>query len=112
MIGKFGDLLFQRCLKTTVMKTEIENLMGFPGGSDNKEPACNAGDLGLIPGSGRTPGEGNGYPLQYSCLEDSMDRRVWQVTVQEVTESDTTERLSLGQKQLCTFTSLPLWDGH
>ena len=50
MIGKFGDLLFQRCLKTTVMKTEIENLMGFPGGSDNKEPACNAGDLGLIPG--------------------------------------------------------------
>ena len=89
MIGKFGDLLFQRCLKTTVMKTEIENLMGFPGGSDNKEPACNAGDLGLIPGSGRTPGEGNGYPLQYSCLEDSMDRRVWQVTVQEVTESRT-----------------------
>ena len=75
MIGKFGDLLFQRCLKTTVMKTEIENLMGFPGGSDNKEPACNAGDLGLIPGLGRSPGEGNSYPLQYSGLRNSMDCR-------------------------------------
>ena len=45
----------------------------FPGGSDSKESACNAGDLGSIPGSGRSPGEGNGYPLQYSCLENSMD---------------------------------------
>ena len=44
------------------------------GGSDSKEPACNAGDLGSIPGSGRFPGEGNGYPLQYSCLENSMNR--------------------------------------
>ena len=47
---------------------------GFPGGSDGKESAYNAGDLDLIPGSGRSPGEGNGYPLQYSCLENSMDR--------------------------------------
>ena len=46
----------------------------FPGGSDGKESACNAGDLGSVPGSGRSPGEGNGNPLQYSCLEDSMDR--------------------------------------
>ena len=46
----------------------------FPGGSDGKESACNAGDLGLIPSSGRSPGEGNDYPLQYSCLEYSMDR--------------------------------------
>ena len=46
--------------------------MGFPGGSDGKESACNAGDLGSIPGSGRSPGEGNGYPLQYSCLENPM----------------------------------------
>ena len=45
----------------------------FPGGSDSKESACNAGDLGSVPGSGRSPGEGNGYPLQYSCLENSMD---------------------------------------
>ena len=46
---------------------------GFPGGSAGKEFACDAGDLGLIPGSGRSPGEGNGYPLQYSCRENSMD---------------------------------------
>ena len=46
----------------------------FPGGSDGKASACNAGDLGSIPGSGRSPGEGNGNPLQYSCLENSMDR--------------------------------------
>ena len=50
---------------------------GFPGGSDSKESACNAGDLGLIPGSGRSPGEGNGNPLQYSCLENCMDRGAW-----------------------------------
>ena len=48
--------------------------MGFSGGSDGKESACNAGDPGSIPGSGRSPGEGNGKPLQYSCLENSMDR--------------------------------------
>ena len=46
---------------------------GFPGGSDGKASACNAGDLGLIPGSGRSPGEGNGNPLQHSCLENRMD---------------------------------------
>ena len=50
------------------------NLLGFPGGSDGKESACNAGVPGSIPGSGRSPGEGNGNPLQYSCLENSMDR--------------------------------------
>ena len=49
-------------------------MLGFSGGSDRQEPACNAGDLGLIPGLGRSPGEGHSYPLQYSCLENSMDR--------------------------------------
>ena len=49
----------------------------FPGGSDGKGSACNAGDLGLILWSGRSPGEGNGYSLQYSCLENPMDRGVW-----------------------------------
>jgi len=49
----------------------------FPGSSDGKDSACNAGDLGLIPGLGRSPGEGNGNPLQYSCLENSMDRGAW-----------------------------------
>ena len=47
---------------------------GFPGGSDSKESTCNVGDLGLIPGLGRSPGEGNGYPLEYPSLENSMDR--------------------------------------
>ena len=46
--------------------------MGFPGGSDNKDSACNSGDLGSIPGLGRSPGEGNGNPLQYFCLENSV----------------------------------------
>ena len=50
--------------------------LSFPGGSDSKESACNAGDLGSIPGLERSPGEVNGYPLQYSCLENSMDRGV------------------------------------
>ena len=55
----------------------VGQLLGFPGDSDDKESSCNAGDLGLIPGSVRTPGEGNGNPLQYSCLENSMDRGAW-----------------------------------
>ena len=55
--------------------------------SDGKESACNAGDLDSIPGLGRSPGEGNGYPLQYSCLENPMDRGDWQATVHGVTES-------------------------
>ena len=49
----------------------------FPGGSDDKEATCNAGDLGLIPRLGRSPGEGNGNPLWYSCLENPMDRGAW-----------------------------------
>jgi len=51
----------------------LRKLRGFPGGSAGKESACNAGDLGLVPGLGRSPGEGIGYPLQYSGLENSMD---------------------------------------
>ena len=62
---------------------------GFPGGSDSKESACNAGDLGSIPGSGRSPGEGKGYPLQYSYLENSMDRGAWWATVDGVAKSRT-----------------------
>ena len=54
---------------------------GFPGGSDGKESACNTGDQGLIPGSGRSPGEGNGHPLQYSFLENPKDRGAWRATV-------------------------------
>ena len=58
--------------------------MGFPGGSDGKESACDAGDPSSIPGSGRSPGEGNGSPLQYSCLENPMDRGDWWATVRGV----------------------------
>ena len=58
----------------------------FPSGSDSKESTFNAGDKGLIPGSERSPGEGNSYPLQYFCLKNSMDRRAWQVTVHGVAE--------------------------
>ena len=63
--------------------------MGFPGGSDDKEFACDAGDTGSVPGLGRSPGEGNGNTLQYSCLENSMDRGAWKATVHGVTKSRT-----------------------
>ena len=64
-------------------------LAGFPGGSDGKESACNAGDLGSIPASGRSPGEGNGNPLQYSCLENPMGSGAWQAIVHGVAKSQT-----------------------
>ena len=62
--------------------------MGFSGGSDAKESACNAGDLGSIPGLGRSPGDGKGYPLQYSSLENSVDSRVHGVTKSRTQLSD------------------------
>ena len=78
-------------------------MMGFPGGSDGKESDCNAGNLSSIPGSGRSPGEGNGNPLQHSCLENPMDRGTWRAYgLWGLKESDTTERLTLS-----LFTSLP-----
>ena len=61
--------------------------MGFPGDSDGKESACKARDMDSIPGLGRSPGEGNGYPLQYSCLENPMDRGAWWATVHGITQS-------------------------
>ena len=64
-------------------------LLGFPGGSDGKEFACNAEDLGSIPGLGRYPGGGHGNPFQYSCLENTIDREAWWTTVHGVTKSQT-----------------------
>ena len=61
--------------------------MGFPGSSDGKDSACNAGDPGFIPGLERSPREGNGKPLQYSCLGNLMDREAWQATVHRVLKS-------------------------
>ena len=63
--------------------------MGFPSSIDSKASACNIGDLGSIPGLGRSPGEGNGNPLQYSCLENPIDRGAWWATVHGITKSQT-----------------------
>ena len=61
--------------------------LGFPGGIVIKNFPCNTGYSGLIPGSGRSPGDGNGYPLQYSCPQNSIDRGVWRAIVHGVTKS-------------------------
>ena len=67
--------------------TSCKIIPGLPRWFSGKESACQAGDADLIPGSGRSPGERNGNPLQYSCLENSMDRGTWQATVYGVAES-------------------------
>ena len=78
---------------------------GFPGGSDGRESACNAGDPGFIPGSGIPPGRGNDNPLQYSCLENPMDRGVWWVIVHGVTDSRHN-----WVTNTFTFLSAPFWN--
>ena len=70
------------------MNSDASN-MGFPGGSDGKESACDAGDLGSIPGLGRSSGGGHGNPFQYSCLENFMDREAWQASVHKVVQGRT-----------------------
>ena len=71
-----------REIKTLAATLSIQG--EFPGGSDSKESTCNAGNVSSIPGSGTSPGEGNGNPFQYSCLENSMDSGVWRATVHGV----------------------------
>ena len=75
--------------KKSTSDTEQKEILhvAFPGGSDGKASACNPGDPGPIPGWGRLPAEGNGNPLQYSCLENLMDRGAWWATVHGVTKS-------------------------
>ena len=87
-----AEPLFQKC--TNIVKAEAlklhppSNKAGVSlGGSMIKNPPVNAGDAGSIPGSGRSPGEGNGNPLQHSCLKNPMDRGAWQATVQSVAKS-------------------------
>jgi len=72
---------------TLVMLAPHSNQWGFPGGSDGKESACNAGDLSLIPGSGRSPGGEHDNPLQYSGLENPVDKGVWRAIVHRVAHS-------------------------
>ena len=75
--------------KNQVSQAKESNHVPFPGGSDSKESACSTGNLGSVPVSGRSSGEGNGNPLQYSCPENSMDRGAWRATVPGVAESQT-----------------------
>ena len=78
-----------RIIHKTASYMALDKLSGFPGDSDGEESACNAGDWGSIPGFGRAPGKGNGNPLQYSCLENSMDREIWLATVHGVAKTRT-----------------------
>ena len=78
MIYNFILILPQNNVRTEI---NIVTEKGFPGGSDDKETVCNAGDPGSTPRLGRSSGEGNGYPLQYSCLENPMNRGDWWATV-------------------------------
>ena len=90
--------------------------MAFPGGSDGKESACSVGDPDLITGSGRSPGEGNGNPLQYSSLENPMDRGAWWAAVHGVTEGRTrlsdftfTFHFHALEKEMATHSSVLAW---
>ena len=78
---------FEKLCFTTEYRYSRHRYWSFPGSSNGKESACDAGDLGSIPGLRRYPGEGNGNPLQYSCLENSMDRGAWWATVHGVAKS-------------------------
>ena len=98
-VGKVMSLLFNMLFRLLVACT---------GGSDDKASACNVGDLDSIPGLGRSPGEGNGNPLQYSCLENSMDGGAWWATVHGIAKSrirlsDFTSLLQLSSKEQVSF---------
>ena len=85
--GNYNGMVIH--LEPDILECEIKRALGNISGSEVKASACNAGDLGSIPGSGRSPGEGNGNPLQYPCLENPLDRGAWWATVYGVTKSRT-----------------------
>ena len=90
VLSSTGQVFYRMSLNlnfSNVVLMFILGVMGFPGGSDGKESACNVGDPGSIPGLEKSPGERNGNPLQYSCLENSMDRGPWWATVHGVAKS-------------------------
>ena len=103
-LGKARKVSFPFCIRDNLIFSYFWFLVTFncslSGGSDSKESAWNAGDLGSIPGLGRSPAEGNGNSLQCSCLKNPMDRGAWQATAHGVAESDTTEWLTLSLSTL------------
>ena len=78
-IGEDSDKTLPKNMHRSLFLFALTIYLGFPGGSDSKESACSAGDMSLTPGSRRSPGEGNGNPLQHSGLENAMDRGAWQI---------------------------------
>ena len=86
VLAKHLKILLKSKFSPLIIKIAYQ---GFPGGSDSKESACNAGNPALIPGLGRSPGEGNGNPHQYSCLENPMDRGAWRAIVHGIAKSQT-----------------------
>ena len=103
-----GPATKSQCDLEGVSETWIKNYR-ITGDSDGKESACNKRDLGSIPGSRRSPGEGNGYPLHYSCLENPMDRGAWRATVHGFAESDMTEQLTLSHFTFIGPSGLSWW---
>ena len=87
-----------------------ETSLGFPGGSEVKNPPANAGDMGSIPGSGRYPGEGNVYPLWYSWLENSIDRGAWQAIVHGIAGSDMTNNSNNNKTSLLHTWAAHIWN--
>ena len=102
-----SDTSQKEFFQATLAKVETSRTIqpGFPAGSVEKESTCNAGDMGSIPGLGRYPGEGNGNPLQYSCLENPVDRGAWWAVVHRVTQSRTRlKRLSSSSSSSSSWT--------
>ena len=85
-LSEFDFIIYNTEIINRLFRADMIN-KGFPGGSEVKASASNTGDLGSIPGSGRSPGEGTGNPLQYSCLENPMDGGIWWATVHGVANS-------------------------